>query len=96
MEAKNIVLYALVVVTILTALAVLIAALGWVSNPDPKLVSWGIPTVLGEIVAAVLIFFKGEWGSQVSVNLAFDDTDYLDLEFVSSDCHYKVSGPDRC
>jgi hypothetical protein len=57
MEPRILVLIAFVVITVLTALAVLAAAVGWFPAADPKLIAWGIPTVLGEIAAKKKSFY---------------------------------------
>lgn len=90
MEPRVIVLFVFVAVTLLTALAVLAAAVGWFPDADPKLVSWGIPAVLGEIVATMVMFFKGQWSGQVTVNLVFDGVDSFDIDFETSACTYSV------
>jgi len=90
MEPRILVLIAFVVITILTALAVLASAVGWFPDADPKLVAWGIPTVLGEIVATMIMFFKGQWSSQVTINLGFGDIDSFDIDFDNPKCTYTV------
>jgi hypothetical protein len=58
MNPRTIALLAFVGITVLTAVAVLGAAVGWLPNADPRLVSWGIPAVLGEIAATVVIYLR--------------------------------------
>jgi hypothetical protein len=74
----------------LSALAVLAAAVGWLPNADPTLISWGIPTVLGEIIATMVMFFKSQWSGQITVNLVFDGVDSFDIDFETSSCTYSV------
>ena len=70
MNPRAIALLAFLGITVLTAVAVLAAAVGWLPSADPKLVSWGIPTVLGEIVATVVIYLKSPVET-IRVNLEF-------------------------
>lgn len=92
MEPRIIVLIAFVVITILTALAVLASAIGWFPDASPKLVTWGIPGVLGEIVLTMIMFFKGQWSNKklVTINLSFDGIDSFDIDFDISKCTYTV------
>jgi hypothetical protein len=90
MEPRMIVLIAFVSITVLTALAVLGAAVGWLPQADPKLISWGIPTVLGEIVATMVMFFKAQWGSRIVVNLTFDGLDPADIDLDTPNCSYTI------
>ncbi len=90
MEPRILVLIAFVVITVLTALAVLAAAVGWFPAADPKLIAWGIPTVLGEIAATMIMFFKGQWSSQVTINLIFENIDSFDIDFDNPGCTYTV------
>jgi hypothetical protein len=71
MNQRTIALLAFLAITVLTALAVLAAAVGWLPHAEPKLVSWGIPSVLGEIVATVVIYLKSPI-EVIRVNLAFE------------------------
>lgn len=90
MEIKHIVLYAFLGITTLTAVAVLVAALKLFGVNAPELVTWGMPAVLGGVASSVFVVFRGEWGSKVDVNMAFNDADFLDLDFEPSKCRYKV------
>ncbi len=70
MNPRAIALLAFLAITVLTAIAVLAAAVGWLPNADPKLVSWGIPAVLGEIVATIVVYVKSPTHT-IRVNLEF-------------------------
>jgi len=70
MNPRTTALLAFLAITVLTALAVLAAAVGWLPSADPKLVSWGIPAVLGEIVATVVVYLKTP-AHIIRVNLEF-------------------------
>jgi hypothetical protein len=93
MNPRTVALFAFIVITVLTALAVLGAAVGWLPQADPKLVSWGIPAVLGEIVATVVIYLKSPT-SVIKVNLAFEgfDSDEIDLKNSGTFSVLDVSG----
>lgn len=90
MEPRVIVLFAFIAVTLLTALAVLGAALGFFPMASEQLISWGIPAVLGEIAVTVVMFFQTQWSSQVVVNLNFDGVDPFDIDFDNPKCSYTV------
>ena len=51
-------LYSFLAITVLTALAVLAAAVGWLPSAQPDLVKWGLPVVLAEIVATVVAYVR--------------------------------------
>ena len=70
MNPRTIALLTFLAITLLTALAVLAAAVGWLPRADPKLISWGIPAVLGEIVATVVVYLKSP-AHTIRVNLEF-------------------------
>jgi hypothetical protein len=72
MEPRVIVLLAFVFITVLTALAVLGAAIGLFPSASESLITWGIPVVLGEIVVSVVLFFRTQWVQRIKVNLDFD------------------------
>lgn len=67
---RTIALFVFLGVTVLTALAVLAAAVGWLPNANARLVSWGIPAVLGEIVATIVVYVKSP-AQMIRVNLMF-------------------------
>ena len=90
MQPRILVLIAFVIITVLSALAVLAAAVGWLPNADEKLVSWGIPAVLGEIVATMVMFFKGQWESQMIKNITFDEVDPADIDLDGPNCRYTI------
>jgi hypothetical protein len=71
MNPRTIALLVFLGITVLTAVAVLAAAVGWLPDADERLVSWGIPAVLGEIVATVIIYLKTPTHT-IRVNLQFD------------------------
>lgn len=70
MNPRSIALLTFLGITALTAIAVLAAAVGWLPKADPKLISWGIPAVLGEIVATVFVYVKTP-AHTIRVNLEF-------------------------
>lgn len=70
MNPRTIALLAFLAITVLTAVAVIAAAVGWLPDADPKLISWGIPTVLGEIIATVVVYVKSPTQT-IRVNLEF-------------------------
>jgi len=89
MGQRIIVLSAFVLITVLTALAVLGAAIGLFPGANEKLITWGIPTVLGEIVASVVLFFKTQWIPQeIKINLEFDGND--PINFNGPKCTYAI------
>lgn len=90
MEPRVIVLLVFMAITMLTALAVLAAALGLFPNANSQLISWGIPTVLGEIIVTVIIFFRSQWSSQIVINLTFEEIDPFAIDFDSAKCSYTV------
>lgn len=90
MEPRVIVLIAFISITVLTALAVLAASVGWLPDANEQLVTWGLPTIVGEIVATMIMFFKGQWDNQVVVNLGFGNTDSFSLDFDAANCTYSV------
>ena len=71
MNTRTITLLAFLAITVLTAVAVLAAAVGWLPKANPQLVSWGIPAVLGEIVVTVILYVKSPPAQAIKVNLAF-------------------------
>ena len=68
MNTRTITLLAFLAITVLTAVAVLAAAVGWLPNAKPQLVSWGIPAVLGEIVVTVILYVKSPPAQTIKVN----------------------------
>lgn len=96
MNPRTTALMAFLGVTVLTALAVLAAAVGWLPGADPKLVSWGIPTVLGEIVATVVIYLKTPTHS-VRVNLMFPEAPLMEVDLGHSGTYlvYDKSGKEK-
>ena len=90
MDARTIVLMAFVFITVITALAVLAAAVGWLPGHEPRLVSWGIPAVLGEIVLTVVVFFKGQWAQAIRINVVFERTDAADIDLDRSNCRFAI------
>ena len=84
------VLVAFLLITVLTALAVLGAALGFFPEANERLVTWGMPVVLGEIVATVVIFFRTQWTTQIKINLTFEDAEPNDIRLDSSNCRYEI------
>ena len=90
MEARTIVLVAFVFVTVLTAVAVLAAAVGWLPGHAPQLITWGFPAVLGEIIGTVVIFFKGQWAQSININIRFEGHEESDVEIEGSGCTYAV------
>jgi hypothetical protein len=77
-------------ITLLTAIAVLAAAVGWLPHAAPQLVTWGIPGLLAEIVATVVVFFKGQWAQNLRVNIAFDGADASEVILDVANCCYEV------
>jgi hypothetical protein len=89
MGQRTIVLVAFVVITVLTALAVLGAALGLFPGANEKLITWGIPAVLGEIVASIVLFFKAQMvPHEIKINLDFDGQE--PVNFDGPNCEYFV------
>jgi hypothetical protein len=84
------VLVAFLIITVLTALAVLGAAVGYFPEANERLVTWGMPVVLGEIVATVVIFFRTQWTSQIKINLIFENAEPNDVRLDSSNCRYDI------
>jgi hypothetical protein len=84
------VLVAFLLITVLTALAVLGASLGFFPEANERLVTWGMPVVLGEIVATVVIFFRTQWSTQIKINLAFENAETNDIRLDSSNCRYEI------
>ena len=82
MHPRTITLFAFLAIFVLTAMAVLAAAVGWLPGADPKLVTWGIPALLGEIAAAVLVYFKSP--TEIRVNLIFPENDATDVDLSNS------------
>jgi hypothetical protein len=89
-EPRVIVLFAFVFITLLTAIAVLAAAIGWLPNANAQLVSWGLPTVIGEIILTVVMYFKSQWSNQITINLAFEGSDAFNVDFATTSCTYTV------
>jgi len=90
MEPRIIVLLSFVFITVLTALAVLAAAVGWLPQASEKLTSWGIPAVLCEIVLTVVMYFRTQWGQQIRINVKFGDLDPADVTLDSKHCTYLI------
>ncbi|MBI4471176.1 MAG: hypothetical protein HY646_00815 [Acidobacteria bacterium] len=90
MEPRTWVLAVFLLITLLSALAVLAAAVGWLPGAAPELIKWGIPAVLGEIVATVLVFFKGQWAQSLRINIVFQGTEASDLILDGKNCRYTV------
>lgn len=89
MEPRVVVLLAFVLTTVLTALAVLGAAIGLFPAASDKLVTWGIPAVLGEIVASIVLFFRTQWTPQaIKINLDFEGAD--PINFDGPNCTYTI------
>lgn len=84
MNPRTAALFAFLGITILTAVAVLVAAVGWLPNADPKLVSWGIPAVLGEIVATVILYAKSPPAHTIRINLASEGDALAELDLNKS------------
>jgi hypothetical protein len=84
------VLAVFLLITFLSAVAVLAAAIGWLPHVTPQLVSWGIPAVLGEIVVTVIVFFRGQWAQKLRINIAFEGANASDVILDVSNCSYEV------
>jgi hypothetical protein len=88
MEPRFIVLLAFVSITVLTALAVLGAAIGFFPDASESLITWGIPVVLGEIVVSVVLYFRTQWVQRIKINLDFEDAE--PDSFDPSACTYAI------
>jgi hypothetical protein len=85
---------------LLTGVAVLGAAVGWLRHAAPQLVTWGLPSFLGEILASVIVVFKLQWtqketvsrprANKLRVNIAFDGFDTADVVLDGANCSYEV------
>jgi hypothetical protein len=71
MHLRTTALLVFVVITLLTALAVLGAAVGWLPDADDRLLKWGIPAVLGEIVGTTVLYVRAPMTRALLVNLDF-------------------------
>ena len=94
MEPRILVLFSFVFVTVLTALAVLAAAVGWLPQASDKLVSWGIPAVIGQIVGTVIMYFRAELKQKIRINVAFDGQEPADVNLDDAICLYKIKDVD--
>jgi hypothetical protein len=65
LEPRVVVLYVFVFITLLTAIAVIGAAIGLFPGAVPKLVSWGLPILGGEIIMTVALILRQEWGQRI-------------------------------
>lgn len=84
MNPRHLALLAFLAITVATAIAVLIAAIGWLPHADPKLVAWGIPAVLGEIVATVILYVKAPPSHTIRINLAFEAEEAAGIDLDTS------------
>jgi hypothetical protein len=94
MEPRILVLFSFVIITFLTALAVLAAAIGLLPQASDKLVSWGIPAVLGEIVLTVIMYFRAGLKQQIRINVSFDGQEPADVNLDDATCTYKIKDLD--
>ncbi len=91
MEPRVIVLIAFVSITVITAMAVLGAAIGLFPKASDRLITWGIPVVLGEIVLSVVLFFRTQWIQRIKINLDFGNADPEDFD--RTQCTYTILDP---
>ena len=90
MEPRVVALLSFVCITVLTALAVLGAALGFFPNANEQLVTWGLPAVLGEIVVTVVLYLRSSDGHRIKINVAFEGIDPNEVELTADNCRYEI------
>lgn len=90
LETRVVVLLSFVSITVITSLAVIAAAIGWLPGARDDFIRWGMTVVLTEIVGTVILFIRQDWGNRLKLNIDFkNNLDPTDISIVS--CEYKIT-----